>query len=85
MTSFPPWAWVLICSVAALSCIAVGVGLAWARMRREASEMQKQLGNLKAEVNDLRAVVLTFRARNTEQDASIRAEIEELRARFKQC
>ena len=83
VTVFPPWAWVLVCSVAALSCIAVGVGFAWARMRKEASDTQKLLGNLKAEINDLRGVVLTFRARNTEQDASIRAEIEDLRARFR--
>ena len=82
-TIFPPWAWVLTCSVAAVICVSVGVGIVWAKMRKNEADMQKVIGDLKTEVNDLRGIVLTFRARASEQDESVRAKLEEIRSRFR--
>ena len=50
-TKFPPWAWVLTCSVAAVICVSVGVGIVWAKMRKNEADMQKVIGDLKTEVN----------------------------------
>ena len=64
-------------------CVAVCVGFVCAWMQKKAVEMQRVIGDLRSEVNDLRAVILTARARASEQDEAVRAELDEIRSRFR--
>ena len=81
-SSFPPWAMVLSSSVATFICMMLCVGLVGTRMWRKTVEMQNVISVLRTEVNDLRAVVLTARARAAEQDEAVQAELSRLQTLF---
>ena len=82
-TKFPSWAMILTSSVATFLCVAVCVGFVCARMQKKSVEMQRVIGDLRTEVNDLRVVVLTAWARASEADEAVRAELDEIRSRFR--
>ena len=73
----------MISSLATFVFGAVCVGFVCMRMQKKALEMQKVIGDLRSEVNDLRGIVLTARTRATESQEAVRAELEEIRSRFR--
>ena len=77
-SSFPPWAMVLSSSVATFICVMLCVGFVCTRMWRKTVEMENVISDLRTEVNDLRAVVLTARARAIEQDEVVQAKLARL-------
>ena len=79
----PPWSLILISSLASFVIGAVCVGFVYMRTQKKALEMQNVIAELRAEHNDLRGIVLTARTRTTECQESFRAELDEIRSRFR--
>ena len=82
-TTLPPWSLILISSLASFVIGAACVGFVYMRTQKKALEMQNVIGELRAEHNDLRGIVLTARTRTTECQESFRAELDEIRSRFR--